>query len=158
MFTPDLLLVLKPFGILGLIILAIVAIVSLIGNISKSRVPIAVIIALVVLAGLASILIVVSLYRPTVVWANVAQLADWGGDDADCGDTLQPEADYCNDQRIGQIAVCWQNRSEGWPAGGRFDRCRNKTTWCTYKNETVRVGGQLLDRRHLEECMFAQPL
>ena len=140
MFSPELLVVLKPFGILGLIVLAIVAIVSLVGNLSRARVPIAMIIALVVLAGLASLLIVVSMYRPTVFWGNVAQLADWGGDDADCSDTLVPEADYCNDQRIGQIAVCWQNRNEGWPPGDRFNRCRNKTTWCTYKDETVRVG------------------
>lgn len=134
------LVALKPFGILGLIILAIVAIVSLAGNISKARVPIALIIGLVILAGLATVLIVVSIYRPAVFWTNVATLADWGGQDADCSDTVVPEPDRCDDQRIGQIAICWQNRNEGWPAGDKFDRCKNKSTWCTYKNETVRIG------------------
>ena len=90
LFSPEMLVALKPFGILGLIILAIVAVVSLAGNISKSRLPIALMIVLVVLAGLAAILIVVSMYRPAVFWTNVAQLADWGGQDADCSATISP--------------------------------------------------------------------
>jgi hypothetical protein len=49
-FSPEFLVALKPFGVVGLIILAIVAVVSLVGNVTKAKTPIAIIIALVILA------------------------------------------------------------------------------------------------------------
>ena len=140
MITPDTLVALTPFGILGLVIVAIVTIVSLVSLIRNAQRNQALLIALLIAAGLGAVLVVTFAFRPNVFWTNVAVRADWGGEDEDCEAARAPNKDFCDEDRVGRIAVCWDNRPWGWPPGPAGDRCRNKETWCTYKNGRIHVG------------------
>jgi hypothetical protein len=140
MISSDVLLALKPFGLLGLIIVAIVAIVSLVSVLRNVRLGNAAMITLIIAAGLGAILIAAFAFRPTVFWTNVGVVADWGGQDAACEPISHPNKDRCDEERVGQIAVCWDDRNEGWPPGSQFDNCRGHPNWCTYKNRNIHAG------------------
>src|SRR5581483_10699101 len=59
-------------------------------------------------------------------WRDLNRLADWSGYDHACSQGAQPKPEFCQKNRTGNVAVCWENRQTG--------ECSNATAWCTYKD------------------------
>jgi hypothetical protein len=140
MISPETLIALKPFGVIGLLIVAVVTIVSLVSLVKGAKPSTGALIALVIAAGLGTILAIAFGFQTKVFWTNFAFQGDWGGQDEDCGAGSVPDKAKCDDDRVGRIAVCWDRRAEGWPPGAAGDNCRGSATWCTYKNGNVHFG------------------
>lgn len=60
---------------------------------------------------------------------------DCGGQDVYCSAGQYPESDRCNPSTVGQTAICWPWRPEGFP--NTPGNCRGQATWCTYKSVSV---------------------
>ena len=94
---------------------------------------------LVFLAGLVGIAAFGFLYwsatRDGHAWVATRAVLDWPGADEGWTSGGEPAADRCGPAREGQIALCWTNRPNGYPAAVAFagDAARAPAAWCTYK-------------------------
>lgn len=77
-------------------------------------------------------------------WIGDGYKADWGGRDKAYTSTVSPKYDVqttalCNRENVGRIAVCWEDRPNGYPVGTPTDIPTDQLpgAWCTYKDETV---------------------
>jgi hypothetical protein len=76
----------------------------------------------------AVILNVVSISSHAQEWTDSHVRYDWGDHDYGCSPGSVPQESFCNQDHVGHVAVCWQNRRTG--------ECGGATAWCTYKTIT----------------------
>jgi len=74
-------------------------------------------------------------------WVDTKGLADWAANDEGWTDGRRPSSNYCDGDREGELAICWSNRREGWPANVNFSGTPGAGAWCTYKmKEKILIG------------------
>lgn len=154
-----------PFGIFGLAIVAIIAIV-VVYNQRRSKLAIGLaIFAVVFVSALALFdrifpagsISLIQQNTPVegpapgrldeVLWADTGTKADWGGRDYAYSSGLTPKYGFtsvggapvivCDADRIGVIATCWDNRTDGYPIGKPADFSGISQQWCTYKESSI---------------------
>lgn len=79
-----------------------------------------------------------------IFWIDTTSSADWGGRDVASTTGLIPryrvkDMRLCDENRNGSIAVCWDNRPNGFPAGVPTDISGAPAQWCTYKDSSVKL-------------------
>jgi hypothetical protein len=95
-------------------------------------------------------------------WVDTNIQADWGGHDRGSTSGNQPklsisDTPMCDDNNIGLIAVCWDNRPTGYPVEVPTDVSGTPSRWCAYKDRSVNIAtprdghspGQVFECRHL---------
>jgi hypothetical protein len=80
--------------------------------------------------------------RETYRWVDTKALAGSAGNDEGWTDTREPLEKYCDRSREGNVAICWSNRPEGYPAGAVFEGTFGARAWCAYKTEDRATLGQ----------------
>jgi hypothetical protein len=77
-------------------------------------------------------------------WADIGVIGDWGSRDYAHTTTATPKYSIgstalCDEKQVGHVAVCWEGRSTGYPAGDLTDvpAGQRPTEWCAYKNNLV---------------------
>jgi hypothetical protein len=81
------------------------------------------------------------------VWVITNTLEDWDGGDYAYTVGNMPkynvrEISLCDDSHVGQIAICWDNRPNGYPderAITDFSPGEVLPAWCTYKNKSINI-------------------
>jgi hypothetical protein len=79
----------------------------------------------------------------TMLWVDTGTKADWGGRDVAYTVGLTPkykvkDTALCDENHIGSIATCWENRPNGYPAGvNATDVAGAPAQWCTYKDSSI---------------------
>lgn len=83
-------------------------------------------------------------------WASKG-VGDCSGRDVGCSAGPMPANNRCHAGTVGQTAVCWDNRPQGYPSSFEA-QCRPSAVWCTYKsiNANQCVGGGAPGRMY--EC------
>lgn len=79
-----------------------------------------------------------------IYWVNTEAIADWTRRDFASTSGLLPKytvagTALCDENRLGAVAVCWEDRQVGYPQGVPTDISGTPRQWCTYKQSTVRV-------------------
>ncbi len=77
-------------------------------------------------------------------WVDTTTSADWGGRDVASTTGTIPkyrvkDMPLCDENHMGSIAVCWDNRPNGFPGGVPTDLSGAPAQWCTYKDSSVKL-------------------
>jgi hypothetical protein len=85
-------------------------------------------------------------FQQIPLWVTINILADWAGQDDASSEGGLPEyklggTSMCDSSHLGRVAVCWDNRPEGYPTGVPTDIPPNTKppAWCTYKNTSINL-------------------
>jgi hypothetical protein len=79
-----------------------------------------------------------------VYWFPSGSKGDWGGHDLAHTDGEFPKYQsakgnvLCDENHIGNIATCWDNRPDGRVPGLDSNVPNSSSRWCTYKDNTIR--------------------
>jgi hypothetical protein len=74
--------------------------------------------------------------QETAGWRATNQMADWPGNDYGCSFGRIPQSTFCDENKLGNIAVCWDDRPGGYPPSFS-QQCLGAAAWCTYKNVRI---------------------
>jgi hypothetical protein len=77
-------------------------------------------------------------------WVDSAIVSDWRGQDrASSSGSLPIEQigglSLCDASHAGWVAVCWGDRSGGYPSGVPSDFSDRPAAWCTYKKSSIKA-------------------
>ena len=133
LFDSTTLLAAKDAGIPISVLVAILSIFLAIATISKQA-PLRVLL----FGGITTICLMYIFWASTrelYQWVDTKALGDWVGNDEGWTDGGQPLPLYCDRNREGNVATCWRNRPEGYPANPppMFTGSIRNGAWCAYK-------------------------
>jgi hypothetical protein len=80
-----------------------------------------------------------------VYWFSSGSKADWGGHDLAHTDGEFPNYRsaagkvLCDQNHVGNIATCWDNRADGRVPGLDSNVPSSSSRWCTYKDNSIRI-------------------
>jgi len=79
-----------------------------------------------------------------VRWIDTDVFSDWRGQDRASSAGLAPinqigNFKLCDSNHVGFVAVCWSDRTGGYPSGVPSDLDGRPAAWCTYKKGSIQV-------------------